>query len=69
LDQAIEFLASQGLRGEEKYKVLSELVDEGKVKMIEDKIGNILFVVSDTPKVESDFYSTNDSGDDKNVQS
>jgi len=49
LVQAIEFLASQGLEGEEKYKVLAELVDEGKVKQVEDKIGNILFVVSDTP--------------------
>jgi len=52
LSQTLEVLESLGLKGEEKYKFLSKQIEEGKLRQLEDKIGNILFDVSDTPKHE-----------------
>ena len=49
LDKVSEFLEERGVHGEEKYKLLDELINERKVKQNENKIGNILFTVSDTP--------------------
>jgi len=49
LDRVSEFLEKKDVHGEEKYKLLDVLIREGKVKQVEDKIGNILFTISDTP--------------------
>jgi len=46
LDQAIKFLESQGLQEEEGYKLIDKLMEEGKIKQVEDKVGNVHFIVS-----------------------
>ena len=46
LDQTVEYIRLLGLQGEAKYKLLDTVIEEYKIRQIEDKVGNVHFIVS-----------------------